>query len=58
MGSTRGGFTRARNILQHGLDWMTEARFHDSLDRRGQVMLDNLIKMKNDTGEVGYSLDN
>lgn len=58
MGSTRGGFSRARNILQHGLDWMAEPRFRDTLDARGRMMLDNVLKMKDSAGEVGYSLDN
>lgn len=58
MGSTRGGFSRARNILQHGLNWMTEPRFRDTLNKRGQMMLDNLVKMKDGAGSVGYSLDN
>ena len=58
MGSVRGGSSRARNVLQHGLSWMTEPRFRDSLDVRGQAMLDRLVKMKEGAGEVGYSQDN
>ena len=58
MGSTRGGATRARNILQHGLNWMTEDAFRDGLNEQGKAMLDRLIKMKQGAGEVGYSLSN
>ncbi|KAK7681721.1 hypothetical protein QCA50_015068 [Cerrena zonata] len=58
MGSIRGGSSRARNILQHGLNWMTEDRFRDNLDERGKKMLDRLIHMKQNAGEVGYSLAN
>ena len=31
MGNSRGGTTRARNILQHGLEWMKEERFKTTL---------------------------
>lgn len=57
MGDTRGGSTRARNVLQHGLQWMKEARFRETLDEHGQRMLDALIEMQNNVpGDVGYSL--
>lgn len=57
MGDTRGGSTRARNVLQHGLEWMKEARFRETLDEPGQRMLDALIEMQNNVrGNVGYSL--
>ncbi|KAF8451938.1 hypothetical protein L210DRAFT_3499099 [Boletus edulis BED1] len=57
MGDTRGGSTRARNVLQHGLEWMQEKRFRETLDEAGQRMLDALIEMRNGVqGEVGYSL--
>ena len=58
MGSVQGGSSRARNILQHGLNWMTEDRFKDTLNERGKRMLERLIKMKEGAGEVGYSLAN
>lgn len=58
MGSAQGGSTRARNILQHGLSWMTEPEFRNRLSDRGKVMLDKLKEMKDCAGEVGYSLDN
>ncbi|KIY73406.1 hypothetical protein CYLTODRAFT_417081 [Cylindrobasidium torrendii FP15055 ss-10] len=58
MGDTRGGSVRARNILQHGLDWMYDKRFQDGLTERGKGMLDRLIQMKEGAGaDVGYSLD-
>lgn len=57
MGDTRGGSSRARNVLQHGLSWMKEARFRDTLNGPGQCMLDALIEMQNSVkGDVGYSL--
>ncbi|EMD35931.1 hypothetical protein CERSUDRAFT_115834 [Gelatoporia subvermispora B] len=59
MGSTRGGASRARNILQHGLLWMREDRFRDGLDGRGRAMLANLIKMQESVnGDLEYSLQN
>ncbi|KAF8130754.1 hypothetical protein EV363DRAFT_1333716 [Boletus edulis] len=58
MGDTRGGSKRARNVLRHGLEWMQEKRFRETLDEAGQrMMLDALIEMRNGVqGEVGYSL--
>ena len=48
---------RARNVLQHGLEWMKEARFRGMLDEPGQKMLDALIEMQEGVqGDVGYSL--
>ncbi|KAF9807774.1 hypothetical protein IEO21_08050 [Rhodonia placenta] len=59
MGDTRGGATRARNVLQHGLMWMKEAHFRESLNERGRVMLDRLITLQESIeGDVGYSLAN
>ena len=59
MGDTRGGNSRARNILQHGLNWMKEDTFRDGLDARGKAMLDRLIEMRESVdGDVGYSLAN
>ncbi|KAI0357114.1 hypothetical protein OH77DRAFT_1422622 [Trametes cingulata] len=59
MGEVRGGPSRARNILQHGLQWMKEERFADTLDARGKKMLARLIKLQESVnGDVGYSLDN
>ncbi|KIJ67228.1 hypothetical protein HYDPIDRAFT_84682 [Hydnomerulius pinastri MD-312] len=59
VGDVRGGSTRARNVLQHGLQWMKEERFRNTLNEKGQEMLDSLIKMQNSVkGDVGYSLSN
>lgn len=60
MGSFRGGSSRARNVLQHGLNWMVEEKFKETLNERGKRMLARLIRMKEGLGEkdVGYSLAN
>ncbi|KAI0029563.1 hypothetical protein K488DRAFT_56096 [Vararia minispora EC-137] len=58
MGDTRGGATRARNILQHGLTWMQEVKFWGTLDDEGRKMLDRLANMQNaSSGMLEYSLD-
>jgi len=58
MGDTHGGSSRARNVLQHGLNWMEEDRFRDGLNDRGKAMLRRLIEMqKGINGDMGYSLD-
>ncbi|PCH34658.1 hypothetical protein WOLCODRAFT_139489 [Wolfiporia cocos MD-104 SS10] len=58
MGDTRGGATRARNVLQHGLLWMKEERFKESLHARGRAMLERLVRMQESAGDIGYSLVN
>jgi len=62
MGDSRGGAVRARNVLQHGLGWMGEARFQEGLPEgeRARAMLERLLKMGKDVEEVGvgYSLEN
>ncbi|KAF9446655.1 hypothetical protein P691DRAFT_732842 [Macrolepiota fuliginosa MF-IS2] len=60
IGDIRGGSTRARNVLQHGLDWMKVDDFRSSLpeDWRARKMLDNLLIMQRNSGPVGYSLQN
>lgn len=56
VGDVRGGSSRARNVLQHGLNWMKEDAFRKTLDERGKVMLSRLIDMqKGVDGDVGYS---
>jgi hypothetical protein len=56
MGDTRGGSTRAKNVLQHGLLWMMEDRFRDRLNERGKRMLQALVDMKGGVkGDLGYS---
>lgn len=56
MGDAKGGSTRARNILQHGLDWMKNPAFEAHLDARGQAMLANLLQMEKSAGDIEYSL--
>ncbi|KAI0776945.1 hypothetical protein BD413DRAFT_610523 [Trametes elegans] len=59
MGEVRGGPARARNILQHGLGWMKEPRFADTLDERGRRMLERIVRLQESVdGDVGYSLVN
>ncbi|KAI8976409.1 hypothetical protein BD414DRAFT_446565 [Trametes punicea] len=59
MGEVRGGPTRARNILQHGLKWMKEDRFAQTLDDRGRKMLERIVRLQESVnGDVGYSLGN
>ncbi|KAI0699513.1 hypothetical protein C8T65DRAFT_581125 [Cerioporus squamosus] len=59
MGEVRGGPSRARNILQHGLKWMKEDRFRDTLDERGKRMLERIVSLQESVnGDVGYSLAN
>ncbi|KAK7001270.1 hypothetical protein R3P38DRAFT_3047917 [Favolaschia claudopus] len=56
MGNIEGGPLRARNILQHGLNWMKEPQFGEGLDPRGKAMLVRLLQLYNTAGDVGYSL--
>lgn len=59
MGDVRGGSTRARNVLQHGLLWMKEDRFRKTLNERGKRMLDRLVQLQESVnGDAGYSLTN
>ncbi|KIY44651.1 hypothetical protein FISHEDRAFT_50806 [Fistulina hepatica ATCC 64428] len=59
IGDRRGGTTRARNVLQHGLEWMKGTEFRETLDAKGQQMLDSLLKLQEKTGgEVVYSQNN
>lgn len=57
MGDARGGSIRARNILQHGLEWMKEDRFRETLTDKGKTMLDRLVMLQETVGQVDYSLD-
>jgi len=59
MGDVRGGSSRARNVLQHGLDWMKDEVFREGLNDRGKAMLSRLMDMRGSVnGDVGYSLTN
>ena len=59
MGDTRGGSARARNILQHDLEWMKEEAFRESLNLKGRQMLARLLRMQEELRgkEIGYSLE-
>ncbi len=59
MGDTRGGSTRARNILQHDLRWMKEEAFRESLNLKGREMLERLLRMQEGFHgqEIEYSLE-
>lgn len=56
MGSVRGGNTCARNILQHGLSWMKEDRFRDSLDGRARDMWERLMQMERSATDEGMAI--
>ena len=57
MGDTRGGNARARNVLQHGLRWMKEQSFRDTLpEGRAKEMLSRLLDMESKVNGVEYSL--
>ncbi|KAI6108697.1 hypothetical protein EDD16DRAFT_1618420 [Pisolithus croceorrhizus] len=60
IGDVRGGSTRARNVLQHGLQWMTEDNFSSQLSERGRKMVLHLVAMQKGAEEqaLGYSLNN
>lgn len=59
MGDTRGGSERARNILQHDLEWMKEEAFRESLNVKGRQMLERLLRMQKEFHgkEIEYSLE-
>lgn len=60
-GHVAGSTLRARNVLQHGVkDWIDRVDFSQLDDKtraRADKMKANLVKMGQDAGEVGYSLD-
>jgi len=59
IGDARGGSARARNILQHGLEWMKEDTFRETLTLEGKQMLDRLIEMQEEFHDklIEYSLE-
>ncbi|KAI9455672.1 hypothetical protein BJY52DRAFT_1121710 [Lactarius psammicola] len=59
MGDARGGSARARNILQHGLEWMKEDAFRETLSLEGKQMLDRLVRMQEEflDKQIEYSLE-
>jgi hypothetical protein len=62
MGNSKGGPSRAKNILQHGLEWMKGESFRLSLPSdSSRAMLDKLIAMYNRNplgSDIEYSLQN
>lgn len=50
---------RARNVLQHGVEWMKDDAFGEQLPDRLKPMWKNLLIMseKNNIEDLGYSLD-
>ncbi|PFH48526.1 hypothetical protein AMATHDRAFT_149734 [Amanita thiersii Skay4041] len=68
MGDMRGGSSRARNILQHGLEWMESEKFGRTMESiedekirtRALMMWDSLLKMKQGVNgvDIGFSLSN
>lgn len=60
-GHVDGSTLRARNVLQHGLrDWVNRcdiAVLDEKTRQRAEHMRHNLIKMGQEAGDVGYSLD-
>jgi hypothetical protein len=55
MGTIIGGSHRAQNILQHGLNWMREERFQNTLPERLRPIYDNLVRLTNKETEVTYT---
>ncbi|KAH9475212.1 hypothetical protein JR316_0012323 [Psilocybe cubensis] len=62
MGDAKGGASRARNILQHGLRWMKGEDFFQTLpNSNANRMLEKLISLSDSSeqrGAVEYSLQN
>lgn len=60
-GHVAGSTLRARNVLQHGLtDWIDRvdfSRLDEQTRARADKMKASLVKMGNEAGDVGYSLD-
>lgn len=60
-GLVGGSTLRARNVLQHGLrEWVDRvdfSRLDDETRRRAEKMKASLVKMGQEAGDVGYSLD-
>lgn len=60
VGHSGGSTLRARNVLQHGVgkwvDGCDFGRLGPDEKKRAQAMMDRLVKMGGESGEVGYSL--
>jgi len=59
IGDTRCGSARARNILQHELEWMKEEAFRETLNLKGKHMVERLLRMQEGFHgkEIMYSLE-
>ncbi|KAE8226251.1 hypothetical protein CF319_g1139 [Tilletia indica] len=57
---TSVGEQRARNVLQHGLEWMKDPAFGASLPDQLRPMWENLLRMERQWAgkNLGFSLDN
>lgn len=55
MGTVEAGVERARNILQHDMEWVRDVRFEGRLEG----MMQNLVRLRDETGgqELGYNLE-
>ncbi|CAD6977610.1 unnamed protein product [Tilletia controversa] len=58
--ATSVGEQRARNVLQHGVEWMKDPAFGASLPDRLRPMWENLLRMERQWAgkNLGFSLDN
>lgn len=60
IGDVKGGSSRARNILQHNLEWMKEDTFRVGLpNERSKQMLERLLEMQKGhvSSTTEYSLE-
>lgn len=59
IGDARGGNVRARNVLQHGLEWIKSEQFVQTLpEGRAKNMWKRLMEMEKENGaKMEYSLE-
>lgn len=62
MGTAKGGCVRARNILQHSVEWMKNDAFRSEVENAGEVavkMWRNTVTLASgaDVVDLGYSQD-
>lgn len=55
VGKVEGGEERATMVLQHGLEWMLGDEFKNTLTKDGKTMQENLVRLAEKAGKVGYS---
>jgi nicotinamide N-methyltransferase len=62
VGHINGGGLRARNVLQHGVkDWLNKIDFGelemaDEEKERAESMREKLVKLADESGDLGFSL--